>query len=507
MAPSKGERAAQGTALRKELAREKAKHAATAEVLRIIRASPTDLQPVAQAIVDAARRLCGCTWVGLFRFDGQMLHWIAARGASLEQEEVLRAFWPRPADRETVPGRAILARATVHVRDAAADVQPVTTPRHRAALGLRTILGVPMLRDGQPIGVIGLIRAKVQPFSKWEIALVQTFADQAVIAIENARLFSEVTSALDRQTATAEVLRTISQAQADVQPVFEAIADSAMRLFGAWSASVFRYDGRRIYLVATRGGLPGSARPLLEQLQTPQSPVEGRPEGRAVLTRTVQHIADAETDPAWSSAFRADADRRGFRSLIAVPMLRGHDVVGVVAVSRDRVGGFGSAEVALLQTFADQAVIAIENARLLTELQARNADLGEALEQQTATSEVLRVISRSPTDIQPVLQAVTSSAARLCEAQDVSVFRREGDRLLLVAHHGPIGIAAVGRTNGAGAADPPHPRCPGGDAGVPRRRSVRSPVRSPSAAERAVDERRTGDRRDQPPSRRARAVQ
>ena len=235
-----------------------------------------------------------------------------------------------------------------------------------------------------------------------QVELLETFADQAVIAIENVRLFKELearnrdlTDALDRQTATAEILRAISQAQADVQPVFEAIADSGMRLLGAWAASVwaFREEDNLIRLAAARGGLPGSIE-LMEERGVPHRPLEGSLSGRTVLTRTVQHIVDVHTDPSWSPRFREEAKSRGFRSAVAVPMLRGDDVVGVIAVTRTQVGGFAPAEIDLLQTFADQAVIAVENARLLTELQAKNADLTEALEQQTATSEILRVISQ-----------------------------------------------------------------------------------------------------------------
>src|SRR6185295_2793615 len=205
-------------------------------------------------------------------------------------------------------------------------------------------------------------------------ALLQTFADQAVIAIENVRLFTELesrnrdlTDALDRQTATAEILRAISQAQADVQPVFEVIADSAMRLLRAWAVSVwaFHAEDNLIRLAAARGGAPGSVEPFLEQRAAPHPPVEGSLSGRTVLTRTVQHIADTDTDRSWSARFREEAVARGFRSAVA-----------------------------LLQTFADQAVIAVENARLLSELQDKNANLTQALEQQTATSEILRVISR-----------------------------------------------------------------------------------------------------------------
>src|SRR5262249_5180441 len=227
-------------------------------------------------------------------------------------------------------------------------------------------------------------------------------------AIENVRLFTalegrnrELTHALDRQTATADILRTISQSQADVRPVFEAIADSAMRLFGAWGASVFRYEGGLLRRETSRGGRPGSPEAIMEQDRAPHRPTEGDPAGRTALTRTVQHIADVETDPAWSAEFREEARLRDFRSLLTVPMLRGPAVVGVVGVIREQAGGFAPAEIALLQMFADQAVIAIENARLLNALQTKNADITEAAPQQTATSQTLRRIRNPATHHQP----------------------------------------------------------------------------------------------------------
>jgi GAF domain-containing protein len=250
----------------------------------------------------------------------------------------------------------------------------------------------------------------------------------------------ELTEALDRQTATAEILRTISQAQADIQPVFEAIADSAMRLFGAWSAGVYRYEGGLIRLAAARGGLPGSSEALMEQLQAPRQPSGESPRDQAVMTRAVQHVVDVETDPACGPRFREHARVRGFRSTVAVPMLRGEDVVGVIAVTRERVGGFAPAEIAVLQTFADQAVIAVQNARLLSELQAKNANLTEALEQQTATGEILRVISGSPTDVQPVFDVIASSALRLCDGVASFVFRYDGALVHLAAFDSAEGL-------------------------------------------------------------------
>ncbi|RPH60287.1 MAG: GAF domain-containing protein, partial [Acidobacteria bacterium] len=250
------------------------------------------------------------------------------------------------------------------------------------------------------------------------------------------RLFNETKEALEQQVATGEILRVIASSPAEVLPVFEAIADSAMRLFSAWAAAVFRYEGQLISMAAARGGLPGSADAVMAHLQVPHAPTEERPEGRAVLTRTIQHVVDVDNDMSWGPRYREDARARGFRSYVAVPMLRGEVVVGVITVSRQRVGGFAPDEIALLQTFADQAVIAIENVRLFTELQVRNHDLHEALEQQTATSEILRVISTSPTDVQPVFDSIVRNAVRLCDALHGGVYRFDGRLLHAVANAG-----------------------------------------------------------------------
>jgi two-component system, NtrC family, sensor kinase len=420
---------------------------ATGEILRVISSSPTDVQPVFEAIVESASRLCDAEFSAVSRFDDGLLHLVALNNMSPQETEAFHSLFPRPLRRDFIMGRAFLDGRPVQVEDVLTDpdYDVRTTAVLQRVAGYRTFLGVPILREGVPIGVIGSARREVKPFTAAQIELVKTFADQAAIAIENVRQFKELEArnrdladALDRRTATAEILRAISQAQTDVQPVFEAIADSSMRLLAAWAASVwaFRQEDNLIRLAAARGGLPGSIEPFMERRGVPHRPEEGSLSGRTVLTRTVQHIVDAHTDPSWSPQFRGEAKSRGFRSAVAVPMLRGADVVGVIAVTRAQAGGFAPAEIDLLQTFADQAVIAVENARLLIELQAKNADLTESLEQQTATAEILRVISRSPTDVQPVFDAIAESSVRLCSADYGSANRLEGDVIHLVAQHG-----------------------------------------------------------------------
>ncbi len=416
---------------------------ATAEILRVISGSPTDVQPVFETIVRSAVQLSGARTGALYQFDGDLLHLVAHHNQPPAALAALQQAYPMRPTRAQVSGRAIFSAAVEEIPDLRVD--PEYQQDIAAVTGWQSLLGVPMLRgDGAPIGVIVIQRVEPGRFATGHVELLKTFADQAVIAVENVRLFTELgirnrdlSSALDRQTATAEILRAISQAQADVQPVFEAIAESAMRLFEAWAASVFRFDGEFLRRAVSRGGRPGSPEVVMERDRAPRRPVNTDPAGRTALTGAVQHVVDADTESAFGPAFREEASLRGFRSLITVPMLRGQNVIGVIGVGRDRSGGFTPAEIALLETFADQAVIAVENARLLTELQAKNADLTEALEQQTATSEVLRVISSSPTDVQPVFDAIVESAVRLCETMAGALLRFDGDTLHPAAVYGP----------------------------------------------------------------------
>jgi GAF domain-containing protein len=396
---------------------------ATSEILSVISSSPTDVQPVAQAIADSARRLCDCTAVGVFRFDGELIHWVAARGASPEQEDVLRRAWPRPPGPDTLAGRTILARATCHIHDAASDAY-LAGRATLATLAVRTFLGVPLLRDGEPTGVIGLTRSTVRPFSEQEIALVQTFADQAVIAIENVRLFNETKEALERQTATSEILRVISSSPTDTQPVFDAIARNALTLCGGTTALVLRFDGEMLRLAGHHAmsseGLERNERAF------PRRPARDFPTGRAFLDRSVVHVPDLQ---AATEFVASTARQRGAGSLLCVPLLHEHQAIGVIGLTRDVIGSSSPQQIQVLKTFADQAVIAIENVRLFKELEARNRDL-------TATGEILRVIAGSPTDIQPVFETIFDNATRLCDAQRAGLFLFDGETYRAVAFRG-----------------------------------------------------------------------
>jgi signal transduction histidine kinase len=294
------------------------------------------------------------------------------------------------------------------------------------------------------IGVIAVTRQAPVLFSDNQVELLQTFADQAVIAIENVRLFTELqasnrelTTALDKQTATSDILRVISQSQTDAQPVFETIVRNAVRLCGAIQGGVYRFDGELVHAVAHEGFTPQQLEDWRRNFPRPVS-APGTI-NLAISTRTVVRIDDIEADPSiMSTGTVANLRSRGSRSTLAVPMIRQGDVIGAIALAHRDVAAFSNAHVELLKTFADQAVIAIENVRLFRELEARNHDLAEALDQQTATAEILQVISSSPTDLQPVLDAIAGNATRVCGAYDATVLLREGDRLRRVAHHGPI---------------------------------------------------------------------
>jgi GAF domain-containing protein len=419
---------------------------ATAEILRVISRSPTDVQPVFEAIIQSAIRLCEAVNGGVYRFDGSLIHQLAVHNMTPQTVDATRRVWPRPPDRGTATGRAILTRAVVHV-DITEDSEYAQDVLVQA--GFRTVLSVPMMREGTLIGAISIGREKGRPFSDTQIALLQTFADQAVIAIENVRLFTEleeknralaeahanVTEALEQQTATADILKVISSSPTNVQPVFEAIAESAARLTAAFFGGTFLVADGMLSLAALHA--PEGRNQAFERLY-PIPLDENTVTTRVAREGIVVNIADVEVEPSLPEAQRTRALMLGGRSMLIVPMVRDGQTIGMIYTARRAAGAFTEKQVTLLQTFAHQAVIAIENVRLFTELEARNRELTESLEQQTATAEILRVISSSPTDLQPVMDTVAENAARVCGATDSSIFRVDGDVLRLVTRYGGL---------------------------------------------------------------------
>ena len=395
--------------LRHELAEAREQQAATAEILRVISSSPTDLQRVFAVVAASAARLCDAYDAQIHLVDGDYLLLVAHHGPILAPSTL-------PLSAGVFIGRALLDQRTIHVVDLQAEtVEYPESSGNARRLGFRTTLAVPLIGAGKAIGVISIRRTEVRPFTDRQIDLLKTFADQGVIAIENTRLFEaeqaskrELQESLEHQTATSDVLSVISRSPNELQPVLDAIVETARRLCQSDRAMFFQLREDRYHLAAERGTDPEF---LAWVRDNPMSPElgSGSTVGRAARERRTIHVPDLAGDPEYNES---PIQRRGrARSRLAVPLLRGHVVFGVILVARDAVRPFTNRQIKLVETFADQAVIAIENTRLFEAEQASKRELQEALEQQTATAEVLKVISRSALDVQKVLDALVVGSA------------------------------------------------------------------------------------------------
>jgi class 3 adenylate cyclase/putative methionine-R-sulfoxide reductase with GAF domain len=412
---------------------------ATSEVLRVISSSQGELEPIFQATLEKAVRICDAKFGNVYRWDGDALSLVASHNTPLSLIEERKRTPFRPS-RKTPFGRVIAEKKTVHVIDAAAEEAYFErSPSIVAAVelgGIRTYVAVPMLKGDQLIGIVSIFRQEVSPFTAKQVSLLENFATQAVIAIENARLLSELRQSLELQTATADVLRVISSSPNDLRPVLDALAENAARLCQGFDVYIQLREGNMVRYVAHYGGIiptspgVGGTRPLTRGLVI----------GRAMLESKLIHLLDAQAESEEFPEGSAIARRTGYRTIIAVPLMREGHAIGTIAVRRVEARLFSDKEVELLSNFAAEAVIAIENARLLTELRQRTADLSESLEQQKATFEVLKVISSSPGELEPVFRAILENATRICEAKIGILFRFDDGAYTAVA---TLGITAA----------------------------------------------------------------